>query len=149
MSDRHTMVSNRHPDGRSRPVVFAAALIQPLGICMLPVMLFTLAGMLQGLPVLSSLYAGSPIALVVAAIWTWIRVRDVIVEVHFHDDAMAVRSLIDAASPPNPLEWKRLLDARMSGTERLVLTLGHEEYRLVKSEWTHHPALFSDLPVVQ
>jgi hypothetical protein len=128
-------------------MVFTAALVQPLGVCMIPVMLITLAAMLQGIPVLSALYVWSPIALVVAAIWTWIRTRDVIVEVHMTEDAVAVRSLLEAADPPAPLAWRRLLDARMEGGSKLILTLGHEEFRLLRADWSNADDLFTSLPV--
>lgn len=147
MNPVRTIRSRRHPDGRSRPMVFTAALVQPLGVCMIPVMLITLAAMLQGIPVLSALYVWSPIALVVAAIWTWIRTRDVIVEVHMTEDAVAVRSLLEAADPPAPLAWRRLLDARMEGGSKLILTLGHEEFRLLRADWSNADDLFTSLPV--
>lgn len=146
MSTVRTIWSKRHPDGRSRPVVFTAALVRPLAVSMMPVMLITLAAMLQGNPVLSALYIWSPVALAVAAIWTWIRVRDVIVEVHLSDDAMAVRSLMEAAEPPAPLAWRRLLDARTESGGKLVLTLGHEEFRLYRNEWAQADDLFTTLP---
>lgn len=146
MNPVRTIRSRRHPDGRSRPVVFTAALIQPLAVCMMPVMLITLAAMLQGNPVLSALYVWFPVALAVAAAWTWIRVRDVIVEIHISDDAVAVRSLLEAADPQAPLSWRRMLDARMDDGKKLVLTLGHEEFRLYRNEWSNADDLFTTLP---
>lgn len=146
MNPVRTIRSRRHPDGRSRPVVFTAALVRPLGICMMPVMLITLAAMLQGNPVLSALYVWFPVALAVAAAWTWIRVRDVIVEIHISENAVAVRSLLEAAEPQAPLSWRRLLDARTDDGKKLVLTLGHEEFRLYRNEWSHADDLFTTLP---
>lgn len=147
MNPVRTIRSRRHPDGRSRPMVFTAALVRPLGVCMMPVMLITLAAMLQGNPVLSALYVWFPVALAVAGAWTWIRVRDVIVEIHLTDDAVAVRSLMDAAEPQAPLSWRRLLDARVEGGTRLTVTLGHEEFRLFRSDWAHADDLFTSLPI--
>ena len=106
---------------------------------MLPVMIVTLVGMLEGARIMSSLYIGFPAALTVAAIWTWVRVRDTIVEVHVGDGVMAIRSLIDAAAPARPLVWMRLFDVRMSGSDRILFTLGLEEFRLIRSEWSHEP----------
>lgn len=122
-------------------MVFASELIRPLGMCMLPVMLVTLVGMLEGARIMSALYVGFPAALAIAAIWTWVRVRDTIVEVHLGDGVMAIRSLIDAAAPARPLVWMRLFDVRMSGPDRILFTLGLEEFRLVRSEWSHEPGL--------
>lgn len=106
---------------------------------MLPVMLVTLVGMLEGARIMSALYAGFPAALIVAASWTWVRVRDRVVEVHVAEGVMAVRSLIDAAAPPRPLVWRRVFDIRKSDSNRILLTLGLEEFRLILSEWSAEP----------
>lgn len=127
-------------------MVFTAALVRPLGISMMPVMLITLAGMLQGFPVLSALYVWFPVALAAASAWTWVRVRDVIVELHLSEGAVAVRSLMDAAEPPSPLAWRVLLDSRVESGGKLVITLGHEEFRLIRDEWLHEDDLFNTLP---
>ena len=53
--------SLHHPGQRLRHNVFGARLVQPLGISMLPVMVGTLIGMLEGLPVLASCTLASPL----------------------------------------------------------------------------------------
>lgn len=127
-------LSRRHPGGRPRPIVFASELVRPLGVCMLPVMVVTLVAMLEGQEVLAAIYTGFPLALLVASAWTWIRTRDIIVEIHVDDDRIAVRSLYDAAAPEKELHWSRLLDARREGG-RITLQIGHEEFRLEDRDW--------------
>jgi len=116
--------------------------VRPLGVCMLPVMIVTLVAMLEGQQVLSAIYVGFPVALSLAAAWTWIRIRDIIVEIHVGEDRIAVRSLYDAAMPEKDLHWSRLLDARRDGS-RLSLQIGHEEFRLEEHDWDLLPVQIS------
>ncbi len=97
-------------------------------------MVGALFSMLQGLPALFFVYAGFPAAVVLSAIWTYIRLHDQVVEIHFRDRDIAIRSVYDAAQPTRSLHWYRLLDASPY-TDRLELTLGRELFVLRKDEW--------------
>lgn len=101
---------------------------------MLPVMIITLFAMLEGQQVLSAIYVGFPAAFLLASAWTWIRIRDIIVEIHVGQERIAVRSLFDAAAPEKDLHWSTLLDARREGN-RIILQVGHEEFRLIEKDW--------------
>lgn len=121
-----------HPDGRPRSWEYAAALVRPIGVCMLPVMIGALVAMLEGMPALRYVTVGSPIAIGIASIWTWIRVRDDVVEVCISTEkqGVSVYSRHDAASPRRPVSLMRLFNVQFDSEDRVVLTLGHEEFRL-------------------
>jgi len=91
--------------------------------------------MLQGLPALIFLYAGFPVAVLLSGIWTYIRLQDQVVEIHFRNEDVAIRSMLDAAQPTRPIHWYRLLDTSMM-TDRMELTLGRELFVLKLAEWT-------------
>jgi hypothetical protein len=99
---------------------------------MLPVMIGALVAMLEGLPALNFLFVGSPAAISTAAAWTWIRIRDDIVEVciSLDLDGVAVLSRHDASEPRHPQTWKRLFDIEVDRENRVILTVGHEEFRI-------------------
>ncbi len=122
--------------------MFASELVRPLGVCMLPVMVVTLFAMLEGQQVLAAIYVGFPAALLLASAWTWIRIRDIIVEIHVGEDRIAVRSLYAAAAPEKDLHWSRLLDARRESS-RVSLQIGHEEFRLDEKDWDILPVHIS------
>jgi len=101
---------------------------------MLPVMIGALVSMLQGFPVLNYLYWGFPIATIVAFCWTWVRVREEIVELHLQGNTAAAVSLLSAAARRKQPAWYRILDVN-SDSDRLRITLGHDEIRLVRRSW--------------
>ncbi|NQV73548.1 hypothetical protein HQ496_10525 [bacterium] len=107
---------------------------KPLGITMLPVMIGTLVAMLQGFPVLSVLYIGFPIALLLAFFWTWVRLRSDICEILIFEHKIALRSIFSAAHPIEDLQWKLLIDLR-GGIDSALLTVGLEQFTLNMSDW--------------
>lgn len=133
-TSRQVFFSAHHPGGRSKTAVAGAALVQPLGFCMLPVMIGALVSMLQGYAALPYLTVGFPIAIVCATAWTWVRIRGEICEVHIHDDSVAVRSLFDAALPASDLNWKRIINVE-SGAGHADVTLGLSSIRLDQDRW--------------
>lgn len=126
--------SRTHPAFKSRAQVFSARMALPLGISMLPVMILGLSSALQGFSVLAYLYVGFPAAIMLSAAWTYVQIRDVLVELHFRDTDVGVRSLISAASPASGIKWYRLLDLKTDG-ESVRLTLGHSFYHIRPDEW--------------
>ena len=143
-SDIAVYRSHSHPSGRSRRGVFGVEMVTPLGIAMLPVMIGTLVAMLQGYPVLSIVYVGSPIALVLAFIWTWIRLRSEVCEILISDHRVAIRSVFSAAQPVEALQWKLIIDMQRR-SDGIGVTLGLEEFSLVTSEWPAWSHLVRDL----
>jgi len=109
-------------------------MVQPLAVTMLPVMIITLVAMLQGHPVLQVLYIGFPIAVVVAFIWTWISLKNIVCEILISGSSVALRSKFAASSPTEGLEWKRLLDIQPEN-DGLRLTVGLEQYSVFSAEW--------------
>ncbi len=119
-------------------------MVGSLSVCMLPVMIGALIAMLEGAPVLYFLYAGFPIAIILSAAWTYVRVQDEIVEIHIRPSAVALRSLLDASRPVHKLTWFRLLDVRDGETD-IQLTVGRDLFRLQKSDWESPPDLLRQL----
>lgn len=111
---------------------------------MLPVMIGALIAMLEGASVLHFLYVGFPVATALAFAWTTIRIQDDIVEVHIRSGTVAIRSLLDASSPPTKLKWYRLLDVRYIESD-IQITIGHDIYRLPALDWRTHPDLMKSL----
>ena len=101
---------------------------------MIPVMIGALVSMLQGYAALPFLTVGFPVAAASALIWTWIRVRGVICEIHIHEESVAVRSLFDAALPSSDLEWKRIIDVDQEGLSA-SLTVGLSSFRIEQGDW--------------
>jgi hypothetical protein len=102
---------------------------------MLPVMIGALVSMLQGMPALMYLYAGFPLAILVSGIWTYIRMQDVVVEIHFRDEDVGIRSLLDATNPRESIHWYRLLDLSVDGQSTVRITLGRESFVLNMVDW--------------
>lgn len=111
---------------------------------MLPVMVGALISMLEGLPALKYLYIGFPVALLLAAIWTSINTQRTLAEIHLRPGAIAVRSTLAAASPPDELHWYRLLDIRGSNSE-LKITVGYDIYHVEREFWPDFESLKSEL----
>ena len=101
---------------------------------MLPAMIGALLAMLQGMPALYFLYVGFPLAVGAAALWTAVQTGREIVEVHLLADAVAVRSVLAAAEPVEPLTWYRLLDVRHHA-EEIRITVGYDIYRIERKDW--------------
>jgi len=119
-------------------------MVQPLAACVLPVMIAGLASLLQGYAVLPFLYIGFPAAILVAGAWTHVRIGDEIVELHFRDEDLALRSLLSAAEPKKDLRWFRILDVQRDD-DAVRITLGHEFYRILLSEWPEREYLMGHL----
>lgn len=134
-ADTHFVAkSSGHPCDRGRAYVFSVRLVRPLAACMLPVMIGALLAMVQGMPALYFLYAGFPLALGVAAAWTAVQTGREIVEVHLLADAVAVRSVLAAAKPMEPLTWYRLLDVRHDAGQ-IRITVGYDIYQIERKDW--------------
>ena len=119
-------------------------MMQPLAACLLPLMVIALASLLQGYDALPFLYIGFPAAILVASGWTHVRISDEIVELHFRDSDLALRSLLSAASPKKKLSWFRILDIKRD-KDVIRITLGHEFYRILLSEWPEQEHLVGHL----
>lgn len=101
---------------------------------MIPVMIGALVSMLQGYAALPYLTIGFPVAALAATLWTWVRVRGELCEIHIHEESVAVRSLFEAALPASELEWKRIIDVDHEGRSATI-TLGLSSYRLEQADW--------------
>lgn len=135
----HVFKSTSHPEGRSVVLLHARHLVRPLAAMSLPVMIGTLVGMLQGLPVLAFALVGFPAAVLAASAWTHFSLRRTPAEVRVTDYAAAVRSIWEVATNA-PFRHAPVLDLRDTPRERTV-TVGLSSYDLTKSEWREMPAL--------
>ena len=100
--------------------------------------------MLENMQVLAYLYVGFPISATIALGWTSIQIRRTVVEVHIRKDGVAIRSLIAAAEPREPLSWFRLLDAQIRDN-RTHITVGYDMFTLNAADWPNYVQLQSRL----
>lgn len=137
--------SRRYPGSQSRAWVVASYIVEPLAMCMLPVMIGALIAVLEGYPVLPFLTVGFPLALVLAMTWTVFQVFGTIAEVHVRPGAAAVRTVSEALrSPPPPLVWKPIFELR-TASSMIVVALGDATYELPRQQWPEADALLDAL----
>lgn len=144
MTDIAVFTSAAHPEGQPWALVYAGALIKPLGACMLPVMIVTLVAVLEQQPVLPYLMWGFPGALALASLWTRFRLSRTPAEVHVRAGQAAVRSVHECLQTDPPLIWQRILEIR-DGSSALFVTLGLDTYTFRHDEWPQHPELMKAL----
>lgn len=136
--------SRHHPLHRSRRHVFSIQMARPLAACMIPVMILGFVMLLQGKTALPFLFMGFPLALLLAAAWTSVRIRDLIVEVHIRGADISLRSLLSAAEPRQTLSWLRILDLQRCH-DVIRLTLGHEFFHIRLADWPEREHLIRHL----
>ena len=134
--------SKRHGGSLPPAVLFGQALALPIGICSLPVMIGALVTMLQGRAVLHFLLVWFPVAIVVAWAWTAMRLRGDVVELTFGDILVTTRTGWEVALGRAPKSSVAVLDVRRAGDDLLV-TLGREPTRLLRSDWPDLDAIES------
>ncbi len=123
-----------HPGTTSRPLVFGRFLVKPLAATTIPVMIVALALVLELYDPLPFISWSFPLAFAAASVWTWFRMRALIIEIHVRYNgaaAFSVAEVIGAAARP---DIQRVFDVRRESDEVFV-TIGLTSYRLTAELW--------------
>lgn len=110
---------------------------------MLPVMLLTLVGVLEGLRVLPFAYWGAAAAVAVASGFTSYNLRRRIVEIQIDGPWVRMRSARDVTTGAEGI-GSRVLDVRDYGSWADV-TLGWSSYEIDRTEWPDYRMLVDAL----
>lgn len=145
MAERFTNV--HHPENLPWPVVYGRALLTPLATCMLPVMILTLVGVLEGVRVVPHVFWAAGAAVLLASAWTSFRLRSRIVEVQIDDGWVRVRSAWDVVHRRREPR-RRLLEVRDYGSWADV-TVGLASYELQREDWPEYERLVEVLSSVR
>jgi hypothetical protein len=141
----HVFRSRHHPGSNDRAWVVASTLVQPIAICMLPVMVGALIAVLEGFAVLPFLTVGFPLALALAMAWTLFQLFGTIAEVHVRSGAAAVRTVSQVLRAPTASpDWQPIYELR-TGASTLVLALGDATYELPRRHWPNADVLLEAL----
>lgn len=136
--------SRRYPQERTRAGILSSALVQPLGACMIPVMLGALTAMLTARPPLIWLTAGFPAALSVAFLWTIVQLQRRVVQLRIREEAVLAISSWDLLTASGEDRWRSVLEVR-SEPGVLLVTMGHDTRRLDRADWERPSELESQL----
>lgn len=132
-----------HPGHRLWPAVYGLSLVQPLAACMLPVMILTLVGVLEGMPILPYALWAAGAAVALASAWTSFQMRRKLAEIVVDDEWVRTRSIWDVArgrSAPS----MRVLDVRDYGSWALI-TVGLTSHTVERQDWSEYDSLVSAL----
>jgi len=97
-------------------------------------MILSVINALYGYDILSFAYAGLPIALVTATVWTTYSLKAEIALLWVAGPVAAVVSTWDGLRRPRKIEWQPVLDLRVA-VDACYLTLGDARYELERARW--------------
>lgn len=132
-----------HPHGRSWAAVYGMALVKPTATCLLPVMVITLVGVLEGVRVVPYALWAAGAALVVAALWTSFQQRRKLAEIRIQDGWAQSLSVRDVARG-HRRRSQRVLDVKHYGSWAFV-TIGLSSYELERARWPEFEELVAVL----
>ena len=141
---RASFHSLEHPGGLSRRWTFARRLVAPLATCFLPLMIGALVAVLQTYDALPFLTIGFPLALALAAAWTFYRMHATPAEVHVRPGMAAVRSVWAAAGPERRLQWRPIYELRFDPST-ITAGIGDAAYEFDRQSWPEADALLTAL----
>ncbi len=101
---------------------------------MTPVMIAGVILVLQEHDPLPFLFWSSPLALLIAAIWTWYRVRSRIVEFVVTRNGAAALSVVESLRATFEPRVQRVFDVRVH-EDAVQVTVGRATYMLASAEW--------------
>lgn len=138
-----TFRSKAHPHSMPRAVVYGRALVRPIAACMLPVMILTLVGVLEGVQILPGLLWASGAALLIASAWTSFRLQRQVAVIRISSEFASAQTVSDVLNDVPP-RWQQVLDVRDYGTWAHV-TIGLTPFELDRAEWDQYYELISAL----
>ena len=136
----HTVFQSiHHPEDTPSSLVYARALVAPIGACTTPVMIGAAATALQGQPVWAYLVWGFPAALLVASVWTQFALSTTAAEVHLKPGQCAIRSVQEVLRDTPP-EFHPLFNVRTTPS-RIEIALGWDTQICARSDWPEYGRL--------
>lgn len=132
-----------HPGTRPWAAVYGIALMTPIATCLLPVMVLTLVGVLEGVAIVPYVFWAAGAALLLAALWTSFQLRRRPAEIRIQDEWARVLSIRDVARDHTPAP-ERVWDVRDYGYWANV-TIGLTSFELDRSRWPEYPSLIASL----
>jgi hypothetical protein len=136
--------SDLHPGDVAAPVAFGHFLVRPIAATMVPAMLVGLVLVLQQQDPLPYVLWSFPLALALAGIWTWFRIRSVIVEFVVTRNGAAALTVMEAVHSRSRPHIQRVFDARAVARGAQV-TVGHATYTLETEHWDDLAELLKSL----
>lgn len=115
----------------------------PIATCLLPVMVLTLVGVLEGVTIIPYVFWAAGAALALAMIWTSFQLRRRPAEIRIEDGWARVRSVRDVAKGRTPAS-QRVWDIREYGSWAMV-TIGLSSFDLDRSRWPDYHTLVAAL----
>ncbi len=110
---------------------------------MLPVMILTLVGVLEGIRILPGALWAAGGALLIASTWTTFRIQTELAEIRIGGDFVAARTVWELLNDVEPSR-ERVLDVREYG-EWMHVTIGLTTYELNREHWPRYAELASAL----
>jgi hypothetical protein len=133
--------SRAHPEGDSAALVYSRAMVPALGMTLIPLMLFALAGVLLGQRIWPYFFWAALPAPAVAYGWARFQLGRTVAEVRARPDqqAAAVRSVRDVLHEAPPA-WQHAVRLRVE-RDALRLDLGDTSHRFHDDRWPDADAL--------
>lgn len=138
-----TFKSTYYPRHDAPALVYAQAFIRPWAGCMLPVMILTLVGVLEGYPVLSFFLVGAGTAMIAASLWTYYQLQRTPAALHVGADTATIETVWDVMYGRRPA-GEPVYDLR-EYPDRMDVTIGYVHYTIYFSRWPRHEELLNAL----
>lgn len=126
--------SRHHPGEAPWGLVYARAVVQPVGVCMLPVMVASLVAALEGLPLQPYVWWGFFGAIGLAVAWTRYRLDRTLAEIRVDDGVAAVLTVRACTQRDAAPAWEPVHDVRDYGRWTFV-TIGLQSYEVEAADW--------------
>ncbi len=123
-----------HPKGNTLAAVFGGRYVRPLAATMIPAMIVALVVVLQGGDVLAFVQWSFPVAMMIAAGWTWYRMRTVTVEIIVSPRGARALTAYEAVARRDRARMQRVFDVRVADAH-VDVTIGLTSIRLYREEW--------------
>lgn len=134
-----TFQSKYHPGDTPGSLVYARALVGPIGACTTPIMIGATAAALQGHPIWGYLVWGLPAALAIATVWTHFTLSATPAELLLKPGQCAIRSIHDVLQDAPP-SFHPLYNVRVTPWET-ELAVGWNTRVCAQSDWPNYPEL--------
>lgn len=123
------------------------AMVPPMATCLLPVMVLTLVGVLEGLTIAPYAFWAAGAAVVIAAAWTSFQLRLKLAEIRVDGEWVRTRSIWDVARNRG-VPARRVLDVRDYGSWAFI-TVGLSSFSIDRASWPEYEDLITSLDMAR